>query len=172
MVHLRRRSTRATISTSDTQTSFWSYRRSLQLSKVSTIHGHPATRPTPGAYLGGDGGGSPRTLSRANSGRIAPEPERERERPSLEQRRPAKGEGEQQRNAPDPAPDAACNRSCGPPGWRCIGGRQSPEPRSRSPSTGQRWKATRQDLRGAGATRPPTHMSCCSPLQISLCAKK
>ena len=50
MVHFRRRSTRATISTSDTYASLWSYRRNFQLPQVSAIHGHAATRPTPGAY--------------------------------------------------------------------------------------------------------------------------
>ena len=29
----------------------WSYRRSLQLPKVSAIHGHPTTRSTSGAYV-------------------------------------------------------------------------------------------------------------------------
>src|SRR4051812_8839893 len=50
ILHFRRRSTRARISTSDTRTSFWSDRR-LQQSQLSAVHAPLATRPRPGAYV-------------------------------------------------------------------------------------------------------------------------
>src|SRR3954451_11306608 len=50
MLHFRRRSSRARISTSDTQTSFWSDRSRLQQHQLSAIHAPLATRPRPSAY--------------------------------------------------------------------------------------------------------------------------
>src|SRR4051794_4547500 len=50
ILHFRRRSARARISTSDTQTSFWSDRSRLQQRQISAIHAPLATRPRPSAY--------------------------------------------------------------------------------------------------------------------------
>src|SRR5215475_1307114 len=49
-VHFRRRSIRASTSTSDTCRSFWSYRERLQWRTPVTFRPCAATRPRPGAY--------------------------------------------------------------------------------------------------------------------------
>jgi hypothetical protein len=77
-------------------------------------------------------------------------------------------------HAPDSVPDTACNRSCEPADWGCMG-RQSPEPQSRSTfgRSPVRESRTPESARGGRGNPVPYRyklIAITSPNVLSLCS--